>query len=373
MKKIKFYIKQLYKIFSQYFFFFLYGKPREILYPSEEKNIKLFKVKKNDNQTYDVYEIKNGILYTTRVEDVALILNKKLISGPSFQLRKTENITVKFEDISKNIILKIGTPNFQKKIDGNVFSLLTGGGGNKNYFHWLFDVLPRLSILEDCEQFDKVDFFLVPSYKEKHQTQTLDILNIPKDKILDSRYFKHIKANNIIATNHPHTKREYDQDKWHLPIWIIEWLRKNFLKHINEKEYPKKIYIKRNGLNEKNIMRSIVNEEEVITCLKKFEFEIIDLNDLNFLDQVNLFNKAKCIVGLHGAGFSNLVFSNKNIKILEFRSKNKTKTFESICSSMKINYNSIIQSPTNMPAIDQQGHINISVAELENKIKEILN
>ena len=58
MKKIKFYIKQLYKIFSQYFFFFLYGKPREILYPSEEKNIKLFKVKKNDNQTYDVYEIK---------------------------------------------------------------------------------------------------------------------------------------------------------------------------------------------------------------------------------------------------------------------------------------------------------------------------
>ena len=60
----------------------------------------------------------------------------------------------------------------------------------------MFDVLPRLSILEDCEQFDKVDFFLVPSYKEKHQTQTLDILNIPKDKILDSRYFKHIKANN---------------------------------------------------------------------------------------------------------------------------------------------------------------------------------
>ena len=50
--------------------------------------------------------------------------------------------------IEDNIVLKKGTPRFKKKIKGKVFSLLTGGGGNENYFHWLFDVLPRLKILQ---------------------------------------------------------------------------------------------------------------------------------------------------------------------------------------------------------------------------------
>ena len=35
------------------------------------------------------------------------------------------------------------------KKTGSVLSLLSGGGANKNYFHWLFDVLPRLSLLEE--------------------------------------------------------------------------------------------------------------------------------------------------------------------------------------------------------------------------------
>ena len=30
----------------------------------------------------------------------------------------------------------------------NVLSLLTGGGGNDNYWHWMFDVLPRIKLSE---------------------------------------------------------------------------------------------------------------------------------------------------------------------------------------------------------------------------------
>ena len=49
--------------------------------------------------------------------------------------------------INENIVLKIGTPRIQKRIKGSVFSLLSGGAAKTNYFHWLFEILPKLEIL----------------------------------------------------------------------------------------------------------------------------------------------------------------------------------------------------------------------------------
>ena len=43
-----------------------------------------------------------------------------------------------------NIVFKKGTPRKLTNLNGSVLSLLTGGGGNNNYWHWLFDVLRRI-------------------------------------------------------------------------------------------------------------------------------------------------------------------------------------------------------------------------------------
>ena len=39
---------------------------------------------------------------------------------------------------------------------------------------------------------------------------------------------------------------------------------------------------------------------------------------MNIENTINLFNNAKLIIGIHGAGLSNIVFSNKNTYVLEF-------------------------------------------------------
>ena len=48
--------------------------------------------------------------------------------------------------VKENIVFKKGTPRIKNQRQGIV--LLTGGGGNDNYWHWLFDVC-RLGICEN--------------------------------------------------------------------------------------------------------------------------------------------------------------------------------------------------------------------------------
>ena len=56
-----------------------------------------------------------------------------------------------------NSICPILSTSLKKKVDGNVLSLLTGGGGNENYWHWLFDVLPRIKIVSEVYNISEID------------------------------------------------------------------------------------------------------------------------------------------------------------------------------------------------------------------------
>ena len=49
--------------------------------------------------------------------------------------------------------------------------------------------------------------------------------------------------------------------------------------------------------------------------MKFYKFGIFKLSKLNIFDQISLFNSAKLVVGLHGAGFANVMFCKKNTKI----------------------------------------------------------
>ena len=61
-------------------------------------------------------------------------------------------------------------------------SLLTGGAGNDNYFHWIFDVLPRFKICQNVLDLNYIDFFLLPDDIKKYQRESLDLFKIPKKK-----------------------------------------------------------------------------------------------------------------------------------------------------------------------------------------------
>jgi len=113
--------------------------------------------------------------------------------------------------------------------------------------------------------------------------------------------------------------------------------------------------------------RSVSNENEVKSYLLKKDFVPVRLGEIMFSEQVDLFNNADYIIGLHGAGFANLAFCKPGTKVIEFRSSTSGQLYENIAKKNNLNYNSIITEAKhiykyNFPT--QQGHVQVPISSL---------
>ena len=343
----------------------IYGKIKGVIDSENHDSIKVVKSLLNKDISYKIFKIKNCRIYTDTINDTAFITENKIIKGPSFQIRNVKNA-----DINENIVFNKGTPNFKRKLSGSVFSLLTGGAGNANYWHWLFDVLPRLKIIEKKIELKEIDYFLFPDLKEKFQTETLDILNIPLEKRISSRIYRHIHIGYAYAVSHPYVfKNNPSIEIQNMPSWILDYLRTKFLKNKFDKKFPEKFYIDRSDSKSNHRhLRQIINEDEIKEFLKNKGFSIITLSNLSFQDQVNLFNNAKQIVGLHGAGFANLTFCRPNTLALELKPKSAGPVCANLAKKINLKYRDISVEPTKYSNNDQQGLISVPLNLLEKKI-----
>ena len=373
---IKKFLKKIFKTISYGIFIKIYGKIEKSIDSNSDNRIKVEPINIDEDLKYNVYNISNGRIYTDRIHDVAVLIDKKVIEGPSFQLRRIHGSKIYNSNISENIVFTKGTPRKLKTLKGSMLSLLTGGGGNNNYWHWLFDVLPRLGLCSKIIDLNQIDYFLLPSCAKKFQSESLNFLNIDKSKWLPSEKFRHVKVDKLLVTDHPVvTSNDATKDIMNIPGWISQWLKDNFLKkkEKSSKEKVKKIYIDRSSqTSQQKPQRLISNEEDVRECLLKRNFTPIRLHETQFADQIELFNNAECITGLHGGGFANITFCKPGTKVIELRSSEAGDPIKNLAKKNNLNYYSINAEAKqtekfNFP--NQQGSIHISINSL-NKILE---
>ncbi len=361
MTNLKNKLSGYYKKLIQKFFKYLYGEINKKVSHKENKDIILSSTSIEKNN-YNIYICKTCSLYTDTIHDTAIIKNRKIVEGPSFQLRNNIN-----SDCINNSVITKGTPRFRKNIKGKVLSLLTGGGGNSNYWHWMFDVLPRLNIIKKKEL--AFNFYLFPDLNQKFQNETLDLLQISKSKRLSSRSLRHFYADEIIVTSHPYTiLNDPSVDSLKIPNWISEFLRIKFLeigkKNSKMENLPEKIFINR---NDGRSLRYIINNNQVENLLKERGFKSLTMSNFSFVDQVVLFNNAKKIIGLHGAAFANIVFCKPKTKIIEMRPDTAGNVIKNLALSNNLNYFDITSKPKTINFNNQQGDIEVNI-DLLNQI-----
>jgi hypothetical protein len=188
--------------------------------------------------------------------------------------------------------------------------LATASGGN--YFHWITDALPRLEILKKTlpNGIEGIDKFLV-NEGVPAVVESLEMLNISKDKLIFINSNTHIQAETLIAPSLP-------GDTCNSPAWVCNFLRDNFLRYKADIKPIPKLYISRS----KSKYRRINNEGDVLKSLSKLGFTTICLEDYDFSTQIALLSNAEVVVAPHGAGLTNLVWCNSTAKVLEIFSPN---------------------------------------------------
>ena len=312
-----------FKIFFQYIFFLIYGK---IIYKKNVKNSKIIKI---NSKKYYVAKVKNGRIYTDYLENVSIIdENNILVNDVSYQQIDGAVFPAKL-----NSALVKGTPRLKKKIKGSVLCMVQGISAEINYFHWMFDILPRIKLIKNIIDLKDIDYFYFPELK-KWQKDTLSIFKIPKNKFINSKKYRHIEANLIFATSHPwYTKGHMVSESKNLPAWDINWVANTFLKHKKKTHCCKKIFIDRSESAFKHCQ--IINNDEVKNNLIKRGFSVHKTGKMSFFEQIYLFNNAKVIVGAHGAAFTNLVFCKPKTKIIEIIPKSHPNTVNRKISKVK--------------------------------------
>ncbi len=356
-------LKRFYKKLVSILFEFIYGKIDKV--ESGEKYKQMVRIK-GFKKNYYIYNLKKGRLFTDTVHDTAFINFNRIVSGPSFQIRNLINSSAK-----NNTVFSNNTPKIKKKINGLTLSILTGGAGNNNYWHWMYDVLPRIAIVKIKYNIGKIDNFIVPDIKYDFQIQTLKLLNI-YDKSLPSIKFRHLETDRLIGTTHPwqFTKSAH-QDINNIPKWITLWIRDTFLKKKKFYDHKyEKIYINRSD-SSSNLFnkRNIKNEFEIQSYLKKIGFKILNLSEFKIEKQIRIFNSAKIIIGNHGAGFTNIVYCKKNTTIIEFITGYTSKPFKKISSDLGLKYFSIKGDQVGFNSKDQYNDIVLPLKKLKKLLK----
>lgn len=362
--ELKIKLQRLFKKTFQKLFIFFYGR---IFYKENYNFLKensANEIRKIyiDNLEYNCLIINNGVLYTDLVESVAVVTNNNLIPKANFQ--KVNNELV---DDYKNVSLTKGTPRIRKKIDKTVVSLIQDASG-KNYAHWLLDILPKLEILNKTIPTDTVDYFLLPELKYNFQYETLKILGIPTKKILNTKFNRHIKAKKLIIIDHPwYSKGTVHDEMINIHEWIIKWLRKKFLEFSDSKTKDLKLFIDRSDSIFNHC--KLINANDVWNLLKKNGFQKLKLSSINFQEQVNLFNSADTIVGAHGAGLANTIFSKANTKIIEIKPKNHNNQFiKKISKVNNLNHKIITSNDIKLKDTNLSGDINVNIEELQKNL-----
>ncbi|PWU04973.1 MAG: hypothetical protein C5B43_03900 [Verrucomicrobia bacterium] len=259
-----------------------------------------------------ILEIKNGSIFSD--QGYTIIDGKYMISEliwPWSPLKKNE-------------------PPFQvlpqsTKFPGTI--LVLAQEGHDNYYHWVTEILPKLALLKNLHY----DWIYLPRLTSNFQLKTIQLLNIDKSKIIQAEKFTHIQADSLIVPSHV-------SRSCYSPDWVCKFLRNQYfpfaIHNITQEKFSNKVFISR----QKASQRRIINEDELFDTFKTLGFQRYNLEDLDFIEQIQLFSQAKIVVAAHGAGLTNIIFCKPNTQIIELFQEREDDTFCYLSQTMKLNY-----------------------------------
>ena len=207
----------------------------------------------------------------------------------------------------------------KEELDRAIFLV---GPHDKNYYHWFNNYLPRLEGLLYYPKADETTV-IVPRDPPQWQLDSLKLLGLSSSKIVEWPGEPIHTEKYILSRYRLEPSEEAKTRPKVKPKENYQWIIDKFHKNINLEKTSKstRIYISR----EDATTRRTLNEDKVVATLSKYNFDKYTLSNLTLEEQIKLFHHADVIVGAHGAGLVNMMFSS-SATVVELLGPKTTRT-----------------------------------------------
>lgn len=184
-----------------------------------------------------------------------------------------------------------------------------------SYYHWIGEYLPKIRGLEEYErETGRLPDVLIENDPPDWLRESLRLMDVPSERCKEWRAEK-AHVNRLVIAAHREKSRG---DFLHPSAEDFRWVRDRILSNIEGMEFENTrmselIYVSRRLTED----RRALNEQEVMDILEPLGFVSYALEELSVAAQARLFSQAEVIVGPHGAGLLNLMFSDESTKVLD--------------------------------------------------------
>jgi len=212
-------------------------------------------------------------------------------------------------------------------LKGNWTSLVSQWTQSTNFYHWFLDALPRLAALDELP---KDTGILVPLTIGGYARETLrwlgleDRCRLTHERHLLVEHFHFLSPATMTGCDNP---------------YAIGFLQNIFLGRADKMfAAPKRFYIQRVGKG-----RGVLNENEVIAFFRDRGWGIVDPEALTLAQQIQLYSQAEAICGVHGAGFTNLLWCQPKCRVIELCANNCLNgCYEGIAQYIGLDYHYVV-------------------------------
>jgi len=195
-----------------------------------------------------------------------------------------------------------------------------------NYAHWLTEVLPRIATFCAEEKFNAIPI-VVNDDLHKNIMESLFLITGSERDIITLPTGRAIQVNELLITSvtgYVPFERRNNKISGHshglFSPYAFDIVRNKIAAFVAgkivEKDWPEKIYLRRNSG-----IRKVANSLMLEKLLVELGYLIVEPEKLTFLEQAQLFSHAKVIIGSSGAALANIIFAAPETEIYILISK----------------------------------------------------
>ncbi len=225
--------------------------------------------------------------------------------------------------------------------------------GWQNYYHFYIDCLTQIALLDKFDPDNKIPIIVPHHFREIRFIQDfLRLSSLIKRKIIVQPKDQYIKVKKLYIF------------KDYLLSDNVTKIVHSLSEYFKEGKF-RKIFITRSI----EAGRTIINQGEVMMVLHDFGFECLDCSELSLKEQIELFSSATHIIGIHGAGLTNILFRiGSPLNVLEIFPSDELRPehYKNLSKKYAFNYHELIGYHK-----DDKNNFRLDIKKLRSKLEQI--